>query len=398
MFRRNVEQLNETAKEWIKGLPNYFKNVLSRIKDQGERSLKIAEVMKRAKSSTNDPVERKEVLDLIVKLRNELPNLNTNITEGEVKMSNKKTNLDMFLEGVEEVEVAKKPKFHSVYRLYEAKDEDDELTLTKYMTSGKRGCDKSDRIPTEVAVKQAELKKGNPQNPRIDEEGDEEEEEGAEHEASETDDEEEAEKEAGDDDEAGGEDESPETDDDESSEGDDDEASDEDEGSEDDMEENVADDVLGFLGQDAIEGVKQIIVASLEAAGGAANVTKDMVKKVVQNTLKKNPELQRMQAERAKRDASRGKGGMPKPPPTMYKQEDEMDEGAQGYAAGLRGVRKDAGAKKLKSGANKVPAPKVQITGDKKLLKKPTTLKGDSYPKSSVAGAARPGAPKVKRS
>jgi hypothetical protein len=47
--------------------------------------------------------------------------------------------------------------------------------LVDYMTSKKTGCDDSEEIPTKVAMKQVELKKGTPNNPRVDEEDDREE-------------------------------------------------------------------------------------------------------------------------------------------------------------------------------------------------------------------------------
>jgi hypothetical protein len=246
-------------------------------------------------------------------------------TEGEDTMS-KKTNLDMFLEGIEEVEVSKKPKFHSIHRLYEAKDCD---FKKKDEIDENEDCDADDEEELdEVIVNEGGKKVQDDDEAAAEAEGEEdaegdEGEEGEEHEAAETDDDEAAEQEAGDEDEEGGADESPDTDD-----------------------------------------------AEVEKEEAFSETQMQQIREMIS------------QAMMAKEETDT----------------DELDESAQGYAAGLKGVRKDAGAKKLKSGSNKVPAPKVQITGDKKLLKKPTVAKGETYPKSSVAGAARPGAPKVKKS
>jgi hypothetical protein len=379
MFKKSQEQLNETASAWIRGLPDYFKNVLAKLKDQKERSLKVAEVMQKAKQSTNDATERKEVLSLINKLRDELPPITSNITEGEDTMSSKKTNLDMFLEGVESVEVAKKPKFHSIHRLYEARDEDYKK-------------DDEEEVDENIEHNPAAADQGG-----VVEEDDDEDKE---HEDAESDEDEADEKEAGDDDEAGGEDEEPETDSDEGEEEGEKKDSEEDgEEDEENLDEGL-EGVLKALGSDPITGAGELIDMLISKVNQVVAGAKD--KADAQAKVKTALE-QMKQAAAARKDA---RGAVAKsaataknvPGASKMENTDEMDEGSQGYAAGLKGVRKDAGAKGLKSGTNKVPTPKVAITGDKKLLKKPTTLKGDSYPKSSVAGAARPGAPKVKKS
>lgn len=362
MFKRNNDQLNETASAWIKSLPNYFKNVLSKLKDKQERTLKISEVMKKAKESTNDPEERKEVLDLINKLRDELPPIQ--ITEGDVTMASKRTNLDMFLEGIESVEVSKKPKFHSIYRLYEAKEEDLE---DKEEVQENEDCDEDDKEEMDEVIV----------NEKKDDEDEGDEAEGEDHEAGESEDDEAAEKEAGDEDEEGGADEEPETDDEG---GEDKEAMDEGLG-------DVYDAIKNWLNTNPAEAKRLAAMAKNKAAFEKAMSN---IVSFADKPLAAAPATARGQYRKDKAEAE--KEGW------IGEADDEMDEGSQGYAAGLKGVRKDAGAKKLKSGANKVPAPKVQITGDKKLLKKPTVAKGDTYPKSSVAGAARPGAPKVKKS
>jgi len=394
MENKEPVAIKETASEWIRGLPNYFKNVISKIADPRERVLKIAETIKKAKESTTDPLERKETISLIEKLRSELPQLQKNITEGEDNMADKKTNLDMFLEGVESVEVSKKPKFHSIQRLYEATDKDYE----DEMDENKEKCDDEEgEEMDEVIVNEAKKKK-------------DDEEEGAEHEAAETDDAEKAEKEAGDDDEAGGEDEEPEADEDKEKEEVDEnqEGGEEEEGEE--MDEAAFEDVLKALGSDPISGTADLINMLISKVNQVVAGAKDKA----DAQAKVKAELEKMrQASEARRGArgAAAKGSaaaMNVPGASKMEDSEEMGEGAQGYAAGLKGVQDAHGkalphdAKSAKSGKNlsggKVAPVKMNITGDKKLLKKPTTLKGDSYPKSSVAGAARPGAPKSKKS
>jgi hypothetical protein len=307
------------------------------------------------------------------------PQPTTKLTEGESFMSNKQTKLDMFLEGIESVEVSKKPKFHSIHRLYEEVD------------GQKEQKEKAEKDEKEKEEKDCEEVDENAEDFKLvgegedEEEGDEE--EGDEHEAGESDGEEEAEKEAGDDDEAGGEDEEPESDED-------DKESDDEDG----MKEGVGEALRG----DVLD--KDTYIELLKSLAAGVGSAKDLVAKVSQalTSGSESPELKAIKLAAMKRRSENAKASAAARGVLGAKSEesdaDEMAEGSQGYAAGLKGVRKDAGAKSLKSGSNKIPTPKVAITGDKKLLKKPTTLKGDTYPKSSVAGAARPGAPKVKKS
>lgn len=303
-------------------------------------------------------------------------------SKGEYTMAaNKKTNLDMFLEGVEDVEVSKKPRFHSIHRLYEAteldeagprnkshsddvEDDQDQADQGGGVNSNRNrpGSVKDDEPNDDQDLEEGKKKDVESEEPEA-EEPEAEEPEGEDHESGEGEGEEEAEHEAGDDDEQGGEDESPDTDDEKS-----------------DMDEGAGEDILRALGSDPITGAKELFdmfVSKLTAVIGEAKA-KSEAKRI----------LDTMKQQQQQRKAA--KPGMPKAPPSSVptpKQEEEIQEAfAAGYAAGLKGVRKDAGAKSLKSGTNKVPTPKMAITGDKKLLKKPTTLKGDSYPNSSVAG------------
>ena len=310
-------------------------------------------------------------------------------TEGE-SMSGKKTNLDLFLEGVESVDVNKKPKFHSVYRLYEEKDLGDDEDIER----------KNQELAQKEVDEESEEDEEDMDEARKHETEEPEDEENPEHESEESDDEEEDERECGDD----GEDE----DEDEMDEnvGDDEEESDDEE----ELDEDSGERRLQVLGTDIVEP-KEIFNGIMSLVNGVFSKSKD--KATAQAEIaKKLEQLKRessnRQAERkAKADQQRKTSvkdmALKKNVPGASKLEEndeteEMDESAQGYASGLKGVRKDAGAKKLKSGKNKVPPAKVNITGDKKLLKKPVAMKGESYPKSGVAGAARPGAPKIKKS
>jgi hypothetical protein len=310
------------------------------------------------------------------------------LTEGEVHMSCKKSNLDVFLEDIESVEVNKKPKFHSVYRLYEEVDgesenDEEENKKEKLKSANRHKKDIEESESEEDEEEMDEVKKCDDED--------------AEHEDQESDEDENDEHE----DEDEGDDS-----DEEDKEIDENESEDEE-----DMEEdaNPADKVLRILATDIVEpgeifnGLMSLINGAFSKANNKATAQAEVQKELekLKREATARQEARKNKVTQTQKDMVRAgalKRNVPGASNIKENDEEDLDEGSQGYSAGLKGVRKDAGAKGLKSGKNKVPPVKVQITGDKKLLKKPTTLKGDSYPKSSVAGASRPGAPKVKKS
>lgn len=349
-FLEETELLQEVSIENVKEL------VHGNAKDDEKRKALVS-VIQRAKRDEKYPEMRKKLKDIAEFLGNtkfsDLIDLIkrpiSKITEGETVMG-KKTNLDMFLEGIEEVHVSKKPKFHSIYRLYEAKDKDFEGENKEREEEGEEELD-------EIIV--------NETDDEDEDDGDDSEEDGK------------------------GDEESSDEDDEEDEEDDD---SDED-------EEEIKDeprelDEAAFSRQH-YQAIADILKKSAKGRTGETEIIQEIGEKLADLFVQDNPRFDapKFYAAAGLEDSSAE---------THYKDlgedDEELDEAAQGYASGLKGVRKDAGAKKLRSGTNKVPSPKVQITGDKKLLKKPTVAKGDSYPKSSVAGASRPGAPKVKKS
>jgi hypothetical protein len=273
-------------------------------------------------------------------------------TLGEDTMSKNNTaKLDMFLEGIESVEVAKKPKFHSIYRLYEAKEDDLEDQEEVQENEEEAESDSDD------------VKIDSEEEPDGDEDGGEAESDHDEPDGDESE---------GEDDESDG----------DESEGEDDESDESDESDdEENIEEGVGDvynAIKGWLNTNPAEAKR---IAALAARNKAAFEKAMMgIASFADKPLAAAPASARNEYRRNRAEAEK-EGWVGE-----EEGSDELDEGSQGYAAGLKGVRKDAGAKKLKSGTNKVPTPKVQITGDKKLLKKPTVAKGDSYPNSSVAG------------
>lgn len=268
--------------------------------------------------------------------------------EDTMAKTNSTAKLDTFLEGIESFEVSKKPKFHSIYRLYEATDADEQEDKELEETEDQ---DADDVDGDSDPINEAKKAKAD------DEESDGEEE-------AETDGEEDAEQEAGDDDEEGGEDEEPETDDD---------------------EEKIDEGVVGDLASEVANYFKTAptpVLDALKKAMAAKALGPELTNIVKQLGNKTPAKAPVAEAETCGGDEDGQEDD----------QAGELEEGATGYAAGIRGLPKNAGGKNMKSGSNKVPTPKMAITGDKKLLKKPVTLKGDSYPKSSVA--AKKGAKK----